>query len=599
MNQKISDVVADWLAANSVRTVFCVTGGAAMHLNDSIGNHRDLEVVYVHHEQAAAIAAEAYFRACGRPAAVLVTSGPGGTNALTGVLCAFTASIPMVVLSGQVRSSLSLSITRHGLRALGEQEADIVQIAGPITKFARCTGSPDDFPNVLIEAQDAMLNGRMGPVWIDIPIDIQASTIPGPTFRPHIRLQEHPVDVAHLVDILRTSSRPLLLPGFGVRMAGAEMLVSALAESVSIPFALDMGGQDVLPTTHEQFVGRIGIYGSRTGNFALQEADLVIAIGNRLTLKDTGYEVSDFARSAHHIFVNDIDVSDALYLSRSIGDSRVVPIEADARNFVTSISQSIGDWRLVARQRFSAWTKELRTLGSVEDASDKSDSFDTYQVCRALDVRSSDSIMVTTSGRSRHVGSQALSVRDSQRVVINHVTSPMGYDLPAAVGSAIAFQNSRPVYVLAGDGGVMMNLQELATIRHHKLHICILVLCNGGYETIRGTQTRFFGSTRLVGLEDKTHFSLPDFRHISGAFNIAFRECSSQDQISMVAEEFEGSISPMLVQVNLESDELRGKAVARIVGGSMKSARLDELSPSLEAFDQAAAALRATFANGE
>ncbi len=504
-----------------------VAGGGAMHLDDAAGAQPGLEVVCTLHEQAAAIAAETYTKVCGELALCLVTTGPGGTNAVTGVAGAWLDSTPMLVVSGQVkRADL---VGRTGVRQRGVQEVDIVSIVRPITKYAALVDDPATIRRHLEEALWHAKSGRPGPVWLDVPLDVQAAkvdpdTLPGfdPAGHPSATgcgsdedLRRAAADVSAM---LTTAKRPLLLFGAGVRLAGAEESARALVEDLGIPALSTWPAHGILGDDHPLFVGRPGPLAARGANFALQNADLLVCVGARLDMVTTGYDPVDFGRGARKVVV-DIDPNEIAKLEGA-AETRIC---TDARAFLRALGADAGTRSAGPWPEWSQRCRDWKHRYPVVQAHHRrpGDRVSTYHLAEVLSelMDADDVIASCSSGLAIEIFLLALHLRTGQRAVCTTALGAMGYGPPAAVGACLAKGGKRTIAV-DGDGGLQLNAQELETIRRLDLPIKLLVLANDGYASIRSSQQRWFG--RITGADDTSGLSLPPLEGIARAYGLPF-----------------------------------------------------------------------------
>jgi acetolactate synthase-1/2/3 large subunit len=489
---RVADYIAQTLVAHGIRHVFMITGGGAMHLNDAIGRCSELEYVCCHHEQACAMAAESYYRVAGRMAAVNVTTGPGGINALNGVFGAYTDSIPLIVVSGQVKRETCMAFyDLPGLRQLGDQEADIVRMAQGVTKYAALVREPEEVRFHLEKALYLALSGRPGPVWMDVPVDVQGATIE-PESLPGfdaardadaqneadalLRGEALREAVAGVLRRLDEAARPVILAGPGVRLAGAEKQLLQLAEKLQIPVTTGWDAADLIPGDHPCYAGRPGTVGERAGNFAVQNADVVLVLGCRLNIRQVSYAWQHFARAAYKIQID----ADPLELNKPT----VKPdmgLCCDAGDWLDEALRQCEAKPQRTHAEYLSWCRErVRRYSPVTPQQrERRDAVSGYHFIEALgDALDEDDVIVTANGAASVMLMQAARVRAGQRLIANSGSASMGYDLPAAIGACIARDRKR-VICLAGDGSIMMNLQELQTIAHHRLPIKIFVWNNG------------------------------------------------------------------------------------------------------------------------
>lgn len=587
---RLADYCMLFLADRGVRHVFVVTGGGAMHLNDALGREPRLAYVCNHHEQASAMAAEGYARVTGTPGVVSVTSGPGGVNALNGVFGAFTDSIPMIVLSGQMKRETLLAT--HGLlgrlRQLGDQEVDITGMAQRITKSAVLLTDPKRIRYELERAWHLCQTGRPGPCWIDIPVDVQAADIDPAELEGYAA--EPPPGVvtgeqlSHLattvLDKIKAAQRPVLLAGTGVRIAGATDLFRRVAGKLGIPVATAWT-HDIIETSDPHACGKAGSIGDRPGNFTVQNSDLVVVIGSRLNIRQVSYDWKNFAPRAEKVIV-DIDPEE-------LAKPMVRPdlsICADAREFLYCLDAAIaargGDCGRHAG--WLAWCRERVALYPVFDPvrqASRPDAINPYHFARELFAAiGDDDVIVCGDATACIVTFQSSVIRANTRLFSNSGSASMGYDLPAAIGAAVA-RGGKRVICLAGDGSVQMNIQELQTLRHHGWPIKLFILNNGGYLSIRQTQTAFFGLA--VGAGAASGVTCPNFVRVAEAYGLP---ASRLDQ-----PEFGPDLAAMLAApgphvCEVVLDPAQGfepkLSSRRLPDGRMVSSPLDDMAPFLD-----------------
>lgn len=593
----VSEQIADWLATQGIEQVFAVTGGGAMFLNQALGNHPRLRCTFMHHEQACAMAAEGYARIAGKPAVVNVTTGPGGINALNGVFGAFTDSIPMLVISGQVKRETSLEHRPlPGLRQLGDQEAPITAMAAPVCKAAQTVDDLQQLGQALPRLLQSACEGRPGPVWLDIPLDIQGAqtginfvTCPATTTTDAGQLRS---DCEQLARHLLTANRPLILAGTGVRLSRAEQRLLAFAEQHGIPVATAWT-HDLIASDHPLFAGRPGTIGTRAGNFAVQNADLVLVLGSRLNIRQTSYNWDAFASRAFRVHV-DIDPAE-LDKPTLRTDLRIV---ADAGAFLDTLQDALAEVQL---PDFSPWADWLRTLPerfpSVSKEQRVAPRLNPYALVeRVFEHLRADDIIVCGNASACILPFQAGRLQAGQRMFSNSGSASMGYDLPAALGAALAAPNRR-VICFAGDGSLQMNVQELQTLRTLDLNLVIVVLDNQGYLSIRQTHENFFG--KVIGATPKSGIEFPDYTRLAAAYGVASQTIAGPEDLALLDAALEHD-GPLLLHVHIDPEqgfEPRIKS-RRDENGTFQTPELDDMYPflpleQLEAVRMEAAAIRA------
>lgn len=511
----VSERIAEWLAEHGIEQVFTVTGGGAMYLNQALASHPRLRCTFMHHEQACAMAAEGYARIAGKPAVVMVTTGPGGINALNGVFGAYTDSIPMLVIGGQVKRATCLDYTPvPGLRQLGDQEGPVITMARPITKLAESVGSPEALADLLPRALATAIGGRPGPVWLEIPLDVQAAECqPLPAFTPPTpRAPADLPDVCQqIAATLRKAHRPLIVAGTGVRLAGASHALLAFAEAHGIPVATAWT-HDLIASDHPLFAGRPGTIGTRAGNFCTQNADCVIVIGSRLNIRQVSYNWDSFAKDA---VITQVD-ADPAELAKPFVKPHL-SVACDARLFVEALTAACADG-LPDFRPWSAWCRDIRARYPVGGAPTDAPQLHPYALVeRIFDQLRDDDIVVCGNASACILPFQVGSLRAGQRMFSNSGSASMGYDLPAAIGAAQA-AGGRRVVCFAGDGSLQMNIQELQTLATLGLDVLIVLIDNGGYLSIRQTHENFFG--RIVGATPESGVEFPDFARVAAAYGL-------------------------------------------------------------------------------
>jgi acetolactate synthase-1/2/3 large subunit len=578
---KLSDYVAQFIAAQGVRHVFMVAGGGAMHLDDSVGHCPGIEHVCTLHEQAAAMAAVAYAKFNETLGVALVTTGPGGTNTITGVAHAWLDSTPGLFISGQVKCSSMIGDS--GVRQVGMQELDIVSIVKSITKYAVTVMDPEDIRYHLEKAIYLAQTGRPGPVWIDIPLDIQTSQIDPVTlkgFDPPIGTTENlSVRVSQTIDLLNASERPVLLIGNGVRLAGAGREMRELVERLGIPVLLTWLAQDLLPEAHELLVGRPGPVAPRGANFALQNSDFLISIGARLDQVLTGYAHDRFARAAKKVMV-DIDPAEIRKMKTPIA----VPVCADAKEFIRELL-----WQgnsIMPRDRHE-WTTRCREWKSrypvVLPEYREQKLVSTYVLADELSeqLTRDDVIVSGGAGSGIEIFLLAFRAKEGQRVLISAALGEMGFGLPASIGACLASGRERTILV-NGDGGFQMNIQELETVHRLRLPIKIFVLNNQGYASIRTSQMRYLG--RLTGADAMSGLTLPELGRVAMAYGLSFVQIGDQCDLAGQIKNVLNIPGPVVCEILTPPDEQRAPSMisTQRSDGSMVSKPLEDLWPFLD-----------------
>jgi acetolactate synthase I/II/III large subunit len=592
--QKLSEYVSHFLADVGVRTVFVVPGGGAMHLNDSICHEEAIECVYNLHEQASAVAAEAYARASGRLGVAMVTSGPGSTNAITGLLAAWLDSTPCLFISGQVKRADLKAGTR--LRQRGPQEVDICALVGPITKYAVTVTDPQMIRCHLETAIHLAQAGRPGPVWIDIPLDVQAaqievSTLPGAgdgweSLEPSRASVLDETSLAGVVSATATAlgaaKRPVLLAGDGIRLAGAVDTLRSFVSKVKIPTLTTRLGVDLLPADDPMCFGVPGTLASRSANFTVQNSDFLLVIGARLDSNLVAHDPPGFARGAYKIMVN----VDAAELDR-LADTMSMTVCADARRFLELLHRALpadAASRPMWLERCDAWRTRYPFVSadSVRAAEDAG-FISTYRFADVMsdELAEGDVILPGSSGSACEVFLTGFRVKRGQRVFHNKGTGAMGLGQPASLGACLG-SDRRRVVCIDGDGGFQFNIQELETIKRLRLPVKFFVINNSGYASIRQSQTHHFG--RVAGADVTSDLTLPDISRVAAAYGLRTFRTSSPRSLRAVVRRALASDGPSVCEVVVAADEERMPRVQSMVraDGSVVSKPLEDMWPYLD-----------------
>jgi len=564
---KLSEYVFDFIESKKIDTVFTVSGGGCMHLVDSLGRNKVIKYVCNHHEQACAMAAEGYARTSEKPGCILVTTGPGGTNSLTGVLCAYQDSIPMIVLSGQVPTEQLSNGT--GCRQIGQQEFNIVETVKTMTKYAVVITDKNTIKYELEKAYHIATSGRPGPVWVDIPLDIQASEIEPSELSgfylkviPNNNLQKF----EELKLLLNKSKKPVIVVGGGIRSSLTVNQFKKFIDELQIPVMTGPhSAVDVVNTDYKYYAGRFGLLGQYTSNSLIQESDLVISLGSRLNPKMIGYDQNKFAPNAKKFLV-DVDINEM----NKLKFNSKVQWEIDLKDFFEIVLGNISKpdietWRdYVVNHR----SKEKLVL---EKHKTLTDYVSTYVFAKELEkYLSDDSIIVTSDGTAHVVPLKTINLKSNQRLFSNEGTAPMGYGLPAAIGAH--YGSNKPIICIEGDGSIMMNLQELETVRHNKIPLILFIINNDGYLSIKLTQNSFFKGN-LVASEKSSGVSIPKFSSIADVFGFKYFSINNNNEVNDVLNKVfnENYLFPIIVEVFSDPNEQHEpKVLARGIDNSGK-----------------------------
>ncbi len=618
--KKVVEYVANFLVENGIERAFSVTGGGAMHLNDALGHQEGLKCVYNHHEQACAIAAEAYARIHNKIAVLCVTTGPGGINALTGVAGGYLDSIPMLVLSGQVRYDTTARSTGLGIRALGDQEFDITKAVESMTKYCEMVVDPMRIRYCLEKALYIAKSGRPGPCWLDIPLNVQGAYIDetalvgfdAEAYEKEILLQQEKertlakkegrecileslkpenvkeATVQEVLERIKNAKRPVIYAGNGIRIAGAFEVFRRVAGKLGIAVVTGWNSIDIMEDENPLYVGRGGIMGDRAGNFAVQNSDLVVAIGSRLSIRQVGYNYKTWAREAYVVMV-DADSEEIKKPTLHVD----MPIHADVRDFLEKMDELLTD----ELPKKNEWMERCRTWKAnypvvMSKHYEDKDKVNVYAfIGKMSSMLKEGQITVVGNGSACVVGSHGYVIKKGQRFIINSAIASMGYDLPAAIGACFAQQDGgdgqdgydREIILVTGDGSIQMNLQELQTIIHHKLPIKIFLINNGGYHSIRQTQKNFFGEP-LVGIgEDSYDLSFPSMEKLSYAYGYPYYKVEENAKLEEVIGEVLSAEGPLVCEVfvNRTQNFEPKSATKRLEDGTLVSAPLEDLAPFL------------------
>lgn len=579
---RVADYIMERLAKLGVGQVYFLPGGGAMHLNDALGRHPELEPVLCLHEQAAAIAAEAAGKLTGGPAACMTTCGPGATNTVTAVLGAWLDSTPVFFVSGQVKSADLKAGT--GLRMLGVQEADIVSIVAPITKAAVTLTDPEAVGEVFDRLEQAALSGRRGPVWLDVPLDIQAARIdPTSLRRAPVQAEETPDDLSAVVeqtlDLLRQAKRPGIIAGSGIRMAGAVEAFNALLQAAQVPVMPTWLAMDIIEDEHPLYAGRPGSIAPRWANFALQNCDVLIVLGSRLDMALTAYDHGHFAPYARKVVV-DIDPAEIAKLQMPVE----VPVVCDVKPFIEALAARICQDRMPSYDawltRIAQWRRQYPLLQSehADDSQGVSMYYFTDQLSSLLGE--GDVIAPGSSGFASELFLLNLRLKKGQRCFHNRGTGSMGFGIPSAIGACLA-SGRKPTVCVEGDGGLQLNIQELATLAAQNLPIKCFIINNQGYASIRTSQTAHF--KLLVGADASSGLRLPDLEPLASAYGVDYARIESHADLQANLQAVLDRDGPVICEVMVQVEEPRIPRVMTRMdeNGKPVTGALEDLYPFL------------------
>lgn len=585
---KLSDYIVKFLEDNSVQDVFMLTGGGCMHLVDSFGKSKKIKYLCAHHEQSCAMAAEAYAKFKNDLGVVLVTSGPGVTNALTGLVGAFQDSVPCLFISGQAKRRQTVFNEKEAkLRQFGIQEVNTIPIVESVCKFAIMVNEPGKIRYYLEKALYLAKNGRPGSIWLDVPLDVQSAQIDEAHLQKFDSLElenshKHKLTDAELADIanyFKKARRPVIIAGHGIRLAGACDALAEFVERFNFPVVTTILGIDVIPSAHKNYVGRIGIKGTRAGNFAMQNADLILSIGSRLAVPVVGHEYKLFAREAKVIVV-DIDPEE--HKKKTIRIDRFV--QADAGIFIKEIQKYLRRGKInvpkVWTDRCLNWKRKYPVcLPQYKKANGE---INLYYFIEELNKKiKADIPVISDAGSVFYAVSQGININKGQRYITSGALATMGFSVPAAIGVCIA-NNQKSVVAVTGDGSFQLNIQELQTIVHYNLPVKIFVINNKGYLSIRQTQARFFNS-RFVGEGVYSGVSFPEISRIALAYGIKYIKLTCANLSKGLDQVLKNNL-PVICEVDSPENQLIIPTNTAEIGanGVMASKPLEDMYPFLD-----------------
>ncbi len=580
---RVADYILDFLSKLGVKHLFMVSGGGMMFLLDAMAVNQKIKPVCTHHEQAAAMAAVSYAKYTGNIGACFVTTGCGGTNAITGLLNGYQDSTPCMFISGQVKRAQTKRNSGLNLRVFGVQEADIVSIVEPITKYAVMVNEPSEIAYHLEKAAYLAIHGRPGPVWIDVPMDVQSTKIDEASLK-HFNerelksnYKEEPTaeEMAEVGKLLAASKRPVIIMGHGIMLAKAIPEFKRFVEEYKIPCVSPYLGVGVLPTGHPQYIGCIGSKGSRAGNFAVQNSDLVLSIGSSMHVSSVAHEYTKFARAAKKIVV-DIDTEE--HKKKTINIDLFV--NADAKKFLQAAKfgkmQDISSWSVKCiewKERYPVCLSEYK---------DDSKGINLYYFVDVLSrVMEPDAVVVSDAGSAFYVTTQAINLKEGQRYITSGGQAEMGYTLPACVGVSFA-RDKKAVIGITGDGSFQMNIHELQTLVYHNLPVKLFVWNNDGYLSIRATQRNFFNS-RFMGTDSTSGVSFPDTKKIADAYGIRYFKADSSATLADTIRDVLAHPGPVICEVMCIRDQEVVPAVSSFTkpDGTLVSRPMEDMYPFL------------------
>lgn len=588
MKIKVAKYISTFLVNHGITDTFMVTGGGAMHLDDAIGHQEGMHCTFNHHEQACAIAAEAYTRMTRKLAAVCVTSGPGGTNAITGVIGGWLDSIPMFVISGQVKRETTIAACPElGLRQLGDQEFNIIGSVSNMTKYAAVITQPEMVAYHLEKAFFLCKKGRGGPVWLDVPLDVQGAVVDTDNLVHFNAKAEIPWEtpevkqgtIDFIVEKIHKASAPLVLAGTGINAGDADNELLSFLKKYKIPVVTAWNANDTVAFDNPCFVGMPGTVGTRSGNFAVQNCDLLISLGCRLNIRMIGYNHFDFAKNAYKVLV-DVDGQE-LVKPTVQGD---LLVHADVKGFL----QKMNATDFVPTKAHEVWLKWCRdlllkypaTLPAYHHHSGKINPY--VFLDKVFNHLNNSDRIICGNGAACVMTFQASKIKQGQRMFTNSGCAAMGYGFPASIGVAVS-DNSKRTICIDGDGSFMMNLQELATVSYNKLNIKIIILNNDGYLSIRQTQTNLF-KPPFIGIDENSGIGFPDYSLLAKAFGLQYFRIETEDLADQTIEAFLQSYGPCICEAVVDPNQnFEPKSSSKVLpDGRIVSPSLDDMKPFLE-----------------
>lgn len=583
MKIRVADYIVELLVKNGITNAFSVVGGGAMHLNDAFGRNKDMHCVYNHHEQASAIAAEGYARINNNPAAVCVTTGPGGTNAITGVLCAWQDSIPMIVISGQTRYETTVESTGLNLRQFGEQEYNIIDSIKPMTKYSAMIRNTNEVRYQIERAVYEASNGRKGPCWIDVPLNIQSSYIEDTEqigFNVDNIKSFNDDNCSLIIDKIKNAKAAVLIVGASARQSGCLPELRELISKLNIPVLCTTSTADLFSIDEDFYYGNFGVFGGRTGNFIVQNSDLIISIGARMSFKQIGFNYKSFASNAEKIVI-DIDAEELRKNTMKIE----FPIHADMYSVVTALNKYC-ESELSVKKGWIEYCNTLKDKFKLNiDSYDNTELVNPYYFAIKMQNKMDKGNVIVVGNSCACVSLLQVGVfAAGERLFGNVNCGTMGYDIPAAIGAAVAAK--KQVICATGEGSFQMNLQELQTIVHNKIPVKFVIFNNNGYQAIVQTQKNFFGGF-LSGCTNESGVSFPDFEKITNAYGIPYKKVCCHNEVDGGLEWLLGEESYCLLEVLQDTNQpIEPKVMSKkLADGTLISPPIDDLYPFLSEED--------------
>lgn len=584
---KVSDYISNFISKQGVKYVFTVSGAGDLHIIDSIRKNTELNLICNHHEQASAMSAYSYSRATKNFGVCVVTTGPGATNAITGMIDCWVDSVPCLYISGQVQQKYQIG--KLGVRQHGIQEINIIDMVRPVTKYADCINDPNQIKWHLEKAVYEAKTGRPGPSWLDIPMDIQTSIVEEDYLVGFIPEQILPKEISEttmneIISLIENSERPILLLGHGVKASSSEDLIPELLNSLNFPVCVGWNAIDLVESEHPLYVGRFGTYGQRAANFAIQNSDLLISIGSRLNITQTGYVYEEFAREAKKIYV-DIDINE-------LNKFPIQPefsLNVDAKYFINELLKKLKTTKVEKKDsKYKQWTLRIKNWikkypVALPDYKSEKKYLNSFTLIDILtkELEENDVIIPTASGSGFTSFHQAANVKKGQTIYTSNGFAEMGFDIPGAIGAAVA--TGKNVWQTTGDGGVQMNIQELQTLFHHNLPVKLFIHSNQGYLTIRHTQNSLFNGA-FTASSNESGVSLPSFEKLAKAYGIPFFKLNNYKKAKSIIKKMKEISGPCICEVLMDPiQQLVPKTSFKILpDGKLISPPIEDLYPFLE-----------------
>jgi acetolactate synthase-1/2/3 large subunit len=585
MKKTVSEVTADFIASKGIEKVFLLTGGAIMYLTDAFAKNNKIDYICNYHEQACAIAAEGYARISGKPGVCLVTTGPGASNAISGAISAWHDSVPLIIICGQVRTTL-ISETYVGVRQVGPQEANIIELAKSMTKYAISVRDKDEIIPILNKAYDIAVSGRPGPVLIEIPLDIQSSNIDILEESDFNDFEKKPNEVSDefielFFDEIKKSKYPIFFPGNGIRISNSYDLWIEFINRINIPVVLPFCGKDLIPYDHPMNLGVVGTNGQRAANFAVQGSDLFVSLASGISISKIGFNAAGFAPNAKKIV---LDIDENQLSSKHINYD--ITIQGDIKSFLSKAIKWLDVNNISINEKWISachYWKGKYPMRNDRWFEDKMHVNMYYFIEELSTLVQENSVIVTGNGYECAAVYQAYKVKSNQRILISGNWGAMGWDLPVSVGAS-SLEKTSCVYLLTGDGSVMLNIQELLTIKTNKLPVKIFIFNNNGYAAIKNTQNNLLGGY-IVGADCNSGVCNPSFEELAKAFDFSYFKILNNKEVDVKLTQVINHNRPLICELNISEDvRIEPKAQAfRNSEGVLESKPLHDMYPYLSA----------------